>query len=370
MSQVVSMPRRLTLVIHSLDGGGAEKTMALMANHWAESGYAVTLITLDSTNDDRYPLGGKVRRVGLDQMSVSTSKWQAIRRNMARVRQLRRAIIDASGDFVISFTEKMNVLTLIACRNTAERVIVCERTDPRVHRIGKVWSWLRRRMYRHSHAIVVQTNSIHKFVRQFAPHVMTYVVPNCVWQTSLVNELTPLTDRPKKIVAMGRLAPEKGFDLLIEAFGQIASRHPKWRLLIVGDGPKKLKLQSLIAERGLEERVELFGWSADPMSKFCEAQVSVMSSLYEGFPNALLEAMSCGVAAISFDCESGPREIIRHEVDGLLVPPNDVKALAKGLNRLLSNDDERCRLAERATEVRERFSKAKLFETWEQIFDA
>lgn len=363
------MSLRLTLVIHSLQGGGAEKTMALMANRWAEMGHTVAMITLDSVASDDYPLTADVVRVGLDRMSVSRSKWEALFRNVTRIRELRRAIADARGDYVVSFTEKMNVLVLIACRKIDTRVIACERTDPRHHPIGKTWSFLRRRMYQYSHAIVVQTNPIRDFVRPFAPRVPIHVVPNCIWSNSLVDDLSPCRDRSKTIVAMGRLVPSKGFDILIQAFGQIASKHRDWSLAILGDGPAKAELQSQVSGLELEGRVKLLGWATEPASLLCQSQVFVMSSRYEGFPNALLEAMALGLAPISFDCESGPREIIRHEVDGLLVPTQDVNALADALERLLSNDDERVRLAERALEVRERFSEAKFFSTWDRILE-
>ncbi len=363
------MPRRLTLVIHSLDGGGAEKTMALLANRWAELGHTVTLITLDSANNDRYQLAAGVKRVGLDLMSVSPTKLQGLWSNVTRIHALRRAICVARGDAVISFTETINILVLLACVRTDNRVIACERTDPRCHPMGRLWSFLRRQTYRHALAIVVQTKPIHDFVREFAARVPIHVVPNCIWSKSLVGDIRPYLERPQTIVAMGRLVGTKGFDLLIDAFSRIAREHGEWNLMILGDGPAKGQLESQITELNLADRVELLGWSDDPASVLREAQVFVMSSQYEGFPNALLEAMALGLAPISFDCESGPREIVRHEIDGLLVPPQDVKALANALQRLLADDDERCRFAERALEVRERFREATVFDMWNRVLE-
>ncbi len=361
------MPRRLTLVIHSLDGGGAEKTMALMANRWVEMGHGVTLITLDSVASDRYDLAPEVTRVGLNLMSESRTKLQGILSNVTRVRALRRAIANAQGDAVICFTETINVLVLMACRRLDVRVIACERTDPRFHSIGRMWSFLRRRTYQHAKAIVVQTNPIREFVQTFAPRVPIHVVPNCIWLHSLNAEVAPYHERPRKIVAVGRLVEMKGFHLLIDAFSRIASEYPEWSLTILGDGPAKSDLQSQITELDLQQRVTLFGWSPDPGALLREAQVFVMSSQYEGFPNALLEAMAWGIAPVSFDCESGPREIIRHEVDGLLVPSQNVEALAQAMHRLLADDAERSRFADRALEVRKRFSEDKFFETWDRI---
>ncbi|MBP90718.1 MAG: group 1 glycosyl transferase [Planctomycetaceae bacterium] len=361
---------KLTLLIHSLDGGGAEKTFAQMANYWTKAGHDVTLITLDRRESSRYHVSDQVVWRELDLMTTSHSLWEAIRHNRQRVRAIREAIVQADGDIVISFTDIVNVLTLLACRRLKQPVIICERTDPRIHRIGRVWAWLRRRTYKQSAAIVVQTAPIREFLTSMAAGVPIHVVRNCIWPDSLPEETRPLQQRSKQVAAMGRLSYEKGFDLLIEAFSRIANEHPEWSLRIIGDGPLRDALQSQIDQAGLLQRVELVGWSDNPSRILADSQVFVLSSQYEGFPNALLEAMACGTPAISFDCESGPRDIIRHEVDGLLVPAGDVDALADGIFRLIADASDRTRLADRALEVRQRFSIDRFFSDWDDILDS
>jgi glycosyltransferase involved in cell wall biosynthesis len=361
---------KLTLVIHSLDGGGAEKTVAQMANHWAAAGHAVTLITLDGREGSRYHVSDQVTWNKLGLMATSHSVWEAIRHNRQRVRGLREAIVRADGDVVISFTDIINVLTLLACRPLKQPVIVCERTDPRVHRIGRAWAWLRRRMYKRSAAIVVQTAPIRDFLEGLAGGVPIHVVANCIWPAALPEEMRPLQERSQQVVAMGRLSTEKGFGLLIEAFSRIAKDFPEWSLRIIGEGPLRDTLQSQIDEAGLSQRIELIGWSDNPTEILADSQLFVLPSQYEGFPNALLEAMACGTPAISFDCESGPREIIRHDIDGLLVPAGDVDALADTIFRLLADAGDRTRLATRALEVRQRFGLGGFFSDWDDILDS
>lgn len=361
---------RLTLVIHSLNGGGAEKTLAQMANHWSAVGHAVTLITLDSRDTSRYEVADNVNWVELNLMHESRSLPQAVQRNRQRVRSLRRTIVETKGDVVVSFTDRMNVLTLLACRGIDTPVIACERSDPRLHHLGRIWSWLRRRTYRTSNAIVVQTAPIRDFVQGFSGDVPIYVVPNCLWPESLPEQTPPLQQRSKQIIGVGRLAKEKGFRFLIDAFARVASNFSDWQLVILGDGPDGVRLQEQIDHLNLDERIELRGWSDNPAIALRDSQLFVLSSEYEGFPNALLEAMACGVAPISVDCESGPSEIIRHEVDGLLVPPNDIDALAAALSRLLADPSEREQLAERAVDVRERFSVERFLADWDDILDA
>ena len=166
---------------------------------------------------------------------------------------------------------------------------------------------------------------------------------------------------------MGRLARQKGFDLLIEAFSRIANQHPQWSVKILGEGPARASLKRLIAEKGLNGRVVLAGWEPDPDFVLKQSDLFVLSSRFEGFPNALLEAMACGLPSISFDCPSGPAEIIRDTIDGLLVPAEDIEALANTLDRVLGDDSLRQRLSAEAVHVVDRFSAERYFANWDAV---
>ena len=163
-------------------------------------------------------------------------------------------------------------------------------------------------------------------------------------------------DSQRRIVGLGRLADHKGFDLLLAAFQEVAADHPDWVLEIFGEGDQRPILEQYRDQHRLGDRVRLPGWTDRPAAVLSRGDIFVLPSRYEGFPNALLEAMACGLACISFDCDSGPREIIRPGVDGLLVPAGDVAALASALGQLMSDSDLRQRLGNRAREVVTRFS--------------
>jgi glycosyltransferase involved in cell wall biosynthesis len=163
---------------------------------------------------------------------------------------------------------------------------------------------------------------------------------------------------------MGRLAPQKGFDLLIRAFASIAGQFKDWRVVILGDGPDRYQLAGLARSLWVERQVTFAGYQSDPLAWLRHASLFVLSSRYEGFPNALLEAMQCGLPVIAFDCASGPSEIVRHGTDGLLVPPEDVPALAEAMSRMAGNEELRRSLAQRATEVADRFPPGKIYASW------
>jgi len=368
--QESTVSRRLTLVIPSLELGGAERVIAQMANHWSEAGDDVTVVTLSSAASDTYALSPRVARVPLDLLRESRHAPAALWNNVVRVWKLRRALKESRPDAVISFTDRMNVTTLMAAIGLGLPVIVSERVDPARHPIGRAWSRLRIAMYPRAAAHVVQTEKVGDYIRSLARGKPVYVIPNAVSppapETVERSKLVKDAARPH-LVAMGRLAPQKGFDLLIEAFARLASKFPQWSLRIVGEGPERAQLERQIAHRGLAGRVTLCGWTSRPESALIGCELFVLSSRYEGFPNALLEAMACGLPAISFDCESGPAEIIRHEVDGLLVPAENVEELARAMERLMSDEAERRRLGEKAREVTGRFGPERYFDLWETV---
>ena len=344
--------------------------MAAMANHWAEHDADVTLVTLDNVETDRFPLDARVRRVGLGLMNESRYPWQAVWNNVARVRRLRQAIRDSGAEQVVSFTDNMNVITLLASVGQTWKVIIAERNDPRQQKMGRGWEMLRRLTYSRCTAMVVQTESVAKYAPRLVRKKPVYVIPNAVTPSAELPDAGRLPAGDRRVVAaMGRLTAQKGFDLLIEAFARIADRHPNWTLRIAGDGEERGNLECLAESLGLTQRVDLCGWIDEPLAFLQEADLFVLSSRYEGFPNALLEAMACGLPVISTDCDSGPREIVRHETDGLLVPAEDVDELTRAMGRLMTNRADRERLGESAVDVVTRFGFGAFFARWEDVLN-
>jgi glycosyltransferase involved in cell wall biosynthesis len=176
------------------------------------------------------------------------------------------------------------------------------------------------------------------------------------------------TGRSQLLLAVGRLDHQKGFDALLDAFARVAENHTSWALVILGEGSQQLALEDQIRSLSIGNHVSLPGAAGNVGEWYEAADAYVLTSRFEGFPNTLLEALAYGVPAVAVDCETGPREILRHEVDGLLVPQDNDKALVHALDRLMGDAELRQRFSERAVEARNRFAVERVAEQWESLF--
>jgi len=361
---------RITLVIASLGAGGAERTMSLIANHWAQQGRNITLLTLSSKDSDFYTLDSRVQRVALGLTGISCNFLVAAWKNLQRGFRLRQTIKDSRPDFVISLVDKTNVLTLMSNFGLTIPVIASEQIDPRQYDLGSIWKGLRRLFYPRAAAVVMQTDVLRMWAERLVDRDRVYVIPSPVYiPPEHIGTEEPVRPRGlgRVVAAMGRLNRQKGFDLLIQAFAQCASKHPNWSLLILGEGEERASLEALASEIGIKDRVAMPGIIRNPSGILRQTDLFVLSSRFEGFPNALLEAMASNLPVITTDCPTGPRDIVRNGVDGVLVPVNDVVVLAGAMDRLMGDEAERKRLGANAGMVLERFSLEKIMTMWDTL---
>lgn len=364
---------KIVFVIHSLGGGGAERVTTLLANFWCGLGHKVTVITLASRDHDCYSLAPGIKRIALETDSLSSSIFEAVWANTQRIHKLRKALRSCGPSVVIAMMTTTAINTLIAGLGLGFPIVVSERTFPPMLPQGPIWETLRKVTYPWAKCVVVLTNESAQWLKKVVPAATGVVVPNPIAYP--VKSTSPVLEIPNNItadchllLAAGRCDSGKQFDVLIDAFSRSADKFRDWKLAILGEGPERPTLQQYIHDKGLSSRVIMPGRAGNIGEWYERADLFALSSKFEGFPNVLLEAMSYGCPAVSYDCDTGPRNIIRHDIDGLLVDPDgSVEALQVGLSKLMEDDDMRQKMSQRAVEVRERFAPAKVLEMWEAI---
>ena len=358
---------KITIAISNMSLGGAQRVISTLINYLSGKGWDITLLTMEqSSATSFYYLEPSIKYFRLGIAGYSPSLLSALQNNLKRIYTLRQGIRHSQPDVVISFVDEMNVVALLAIRGLNIPVIVSVRTDPAVSPLSRSWQQLRKWTYSWADKIVVLSETAKNF---FSPKLQSRIsiIPNAALPPKVEKNISGQQLAKPAMIAAGRLAEEKRFDLLLQAFAKIKDRHPQWTLTILGEGELRPELESLREQLGLCDRVYLPGAVKNLYEFLQQADLFVMSSRFEGFPNALCEAMACGLPVISTDCPSGPREIIRDGVDGILVPNEDVEALSSAMDRLMSDEKERQRLAVRATEVIERFSLEKVMGMWEAV---
>lgn len=356
----------LLFVIPALGSGGAERVITILANNFTQQGYNIILVSLNYTQpaypiDERITVHYLVKRRGNNLSYRLCYAWLTGYR-------LSRLIRAARPYRVISFITSANLWTGIICSFTQTGYLVSERTSP--HRAIGVRNYLIRRLlaflYGKAKAVVLCSDGVAEGlskIQYFNQLNNIYVIPNPV-------SLFPAPSgnrvhQRKFILAVGRLAYVKGFDRLIDAFALLKSQGLD--LLIVGEGEERSRLTAQCERLGLENRVFMPGEKKNVEDYYTQAELFVLPSRNEGYPNGLIEAMSSGCACVAVDCNYGPRDIIINELNGLIVPADDIQALANGINRVLRSPSLKKRLGEQAQMINQTNSSACITNRWEDL---
>lgn len=365
----------ILFLIPTLGGGGAEKVILWLADCYAKSGADSHIVTMSDSSSDVYQLPKDVTRHSLDLHSGSKTKFQALTKNIMRLNKLRAIVKVTGANVVISFTTSISVLAILACKGNDVISIVAERSNPVQMKINFFWRILRKITFRFADTAVAQTQSVASWLKSTTKaqnvtvinNPVIYPIPMLSNQKLIPKDYVPLESRV--ILSVGRLTELKGFLGLIEAFGLSCGGDESWHLVIIGEGPERNNLQSKVNSLHLNGRVHLPGRCDNIGDWYERAEIFILSSFYEGFPNVLIEAMSYGVAVISTDCDYGPSEIIENEVSGLLVPVRDATAMTEAISRLTDDQGLASRLGKAAISVRDLYSSESTFKKWSSCID-
>ena len=331
--------------------GGAERVISIIANRCAQDNWDVSILML-LTNRCEYPLNSAIKLIDLTGKSGSRMKkapyW---------IRELRALMRLEKPDVVVSFVASINLLTLFAARGLQQRVIISERNDPAMDGRSVFVKIGANLLYPKAYGIVFQTERAKNYFKKRIAE-KSVIIGNPIQ----VNVRASLIKKDK-IVTAGRLMAQKNHKMLIDAFSRVHQDFPECKLYIYGEGDLRCKLEKQIRELGLEGYVFLPGNMADIHERISDAKLFVLSSDYEGQSNALLEAMTMGLPAISTDC-AGSDEVIRNGENGLLVPVGDTSAMEAAIKKLLVDDDLCAVLGAQAVRDVEKFDAEYILRQW------
>jgi glycosyltransferase involved in cell wall biosynthesis len=365
---------KILFFIHSMRSGGAERVTATLANYWATLGYEVTILTLVPEKFDFYELHPGIQRISRDLASEGGSAFTGIWNNLRRIRALRSVLIQVKPDVAVAMMNRANVLLAFAANGLAGLVAIgSEHTNPALVEPGRMWRFLQRWSYGKLAAVTALTEESKIWLQSNTRAHRVVVIPNGIeWPLPvqapiLAPESVDMKGR-QVLLAVGRLDIVKGFDHLIEAFATLSGSFPDWILVILGEGPQRKRLEEQISQRRLNRQAFLPGVAGNIAEWYSCADLYVSTSRFEGFGNTLVEALAHALPVVSFDCDTGPRHIIRHGTDGFLVPTGDLSALTSALATLMKDTAMRHAFARRAVEARERFSVSRVAGMWTALF--
>lgn len=341
--------RKIIIFIPSLEYGGAERVTTRLASSFSND-YEVNIVTLRKA-DIEYKINNDINRI-----NIENSNYLGI------IMEIRQVVKKINPEFVIVMFAPMFPIIYFSLLGLKIPKIVSERNDPSNFSGKDIIKLIYQILLKKSDGIVFQTEQAQK-----------YYFPNgsekarIIYNPICIDELPELHEglRKKEVVAIGRLHPQKNHKLLINAFAKIHHKIPDYKLVIYGEGDLRDELTSLKNSKGCSEYINLYGKTNNVLEKIKEASLFVLSSNYEGMPNALLEAMAMGVPVISTDCPcGGPSELITDEINGLLVGVGDEDGLANAILKMLNNHDKANKMALNALNIRSDLSIELISKQW------
>ena len=344
--------KRHIFFIGTLRNGGAERVVSVLASQMAEQGMNVEILTYYD-KPVFYELSPKVTVTAVEKETGTKGKIHNLR--------WIRTYFKKNAKVVISFLAPFNIMALAANMGNGIPIIVADRNDPRMVPSNIVVRKLRDFLYMFADGIVLQTEKNKEYFSK-AVQKKSIVIYNPVNLKEYAG-IALKTPKEKKIVTAGRLMPQKNQKMMIRAFADVLKIHSDYELVIYGDGPSEMDLKSLIAELGISANVSLPGNVKNLHNSIKSAEIFVLSSEYEGMPNALIEAMCLGLPAISTKV-SGATDLIRHGQNGILVELDDQAGFTHAMLDLIENQELSAEISKNAVKLNEDLELSKIMNEW------
>lgn len=347
---------KILFTIDVMGNGGAERVISVLANEFVKHGYDVQITQLYGNKCD-YALN---KNIILNSVSPSSSRF----RKLNTLIKLRNHIKSQNPDVIISFLANINVYTIIAAVGLKKSIIASERNDPSKEPSKIYLHLLRNICYYFVKGIVFQTKQAQDYFNNKIKN-KSVIIYNPILEdlpeSSMIN-------RNRKISTVCRLSKQKNIKLLIDAFEIFINKHEGYKLYIYGEGELRYELERYIQNKNLQNDIFLPGFFNDVHEKIKNSCMFILSSDYEGMPNALIEAMAIGIPCISTDCPvGGPRELITNYENGILTEVNNVSKLVNAMEYIVMDSDRANKMGNQGALIKNSLSNDKIFRQWEQM---
>lgn len=360
--------KKIMFHVNSMGKGGAERVIAVLSKYFADDGYEV-VVTTEWESEEEYMLDKKVRRVSVG-LTEKEEKKSRIIKILLRILRYRQEIQKEKPDIVISFCAKANFRSAYAMKGLDIPLLVSVRNDPQIdyapHRFAT------RYMEKKAAGCVFQTEHAKQFFRADFQK-KSRIIWNPLSEKFLKTDLKKPIERQHRIVTVGRITKQKNQKLLLEAFEEIKKQYPDYHLYIYGEDSKdgsKEELEYFITQKCLQDSVCFKGVCQNIEQEIKKSDIFVLSSNYEGMPNALLEAMALGIPVIATDCPcGGPAMMIDNGKSGLLVPIKDKEALVTSMKTLIQDSGYAQELGGKAQDVKQKAHPNRVYQEWKEYVE-
>lgn len=345
---------KITLFIGSLSGGGAERVTCNLANYLNANGYEVDVITM-SNACDTYKLESGINRICLLDEKERVGRITNLRIRMRRLKQY--VINNQDVDCYVVMLPITIFMLMRLKRFTRGKIIISERNNPGSYKLYE--KMMMKYAAKKSDGLVVQTEEIGKWYKDVKNKV---VIPNAINKDIVFPGRNKVENR---IVSVSRLEKQKNLTMLINAFEVFSKKFPEYKLEIYGKGDQEQKLKDLVLKKHLGDKIEFMGYVDNVLERIADADCFVLTSDYEGMPNALIEAMCMGIPCIATDCDGGgAKELIKNKKNGVLIKKGDVGSLVLALEKIMLNKKFSEKISSDARLLNNRLSYDEIYSKW------
>ena len=347
--------------------GGVERVIHILSNYFVSKfNYSVEIINYNKkTEIDYYKYGENIKVTNLEIFKKSKNPALKYLNKRNGIKKLKKYLLENEYDIILSMAAVTNILLAKISKDLKSRIIGTEHTQYNGHSLKTM---IRRKLYykRLDELVVLTDEDYERYKKYFGKTLKIAKIYNPVSEKFKFNRYNLET---KKILTAGRLSHIKGFDMLIKSMPKVIKRYPEWKLEIIGEGSEHKALENEIKKEKMENSICIKGFVNNLEEIMDEFSFFVMSSRNEGFGLVLAEAQAKGLPTVSFDCKTGPGEIINNGKDGILVEAENVEKLSDAIIKMIEKDKDRIEMSKNAVENARRFSIDKICAQWKELLE-